>query len=784
MVAESDSAHRPELPVAVGSVVRPAQRTRRSGRLRSTSAFFVGILTLAALVLMPTAGLAAAPAPAPRTVVGTATNLADSVGVTVSGTNSSELAPGQDLLLTVAVQNNTDAAIPVGRVDVYLATLALTTRAALDSWLRPDADANSGDQLLSVPTTEPIPAGAGISLSITVPAASVGLTEANSWGARGVAAILTADDSVVAEGRGTFVWSPGTPTTPVALASIMPITTPESATGLITAKALESYTSSVGLLSRQLDSAIDVPTMVIAIDPQIIASIRVLGRAAPASAVAWLDRLATASNDIFPLGYADADLSLQAQAGTTSLLAPTSFEQAIDPSAFVVPSDTPSSDPSADPTDMPSVTSRTSSETTPSPTPAPTATPGEIVVPTTSDLLAWNYTSTAIAWPVAGQVARADLDVFAGSGLTTTILSSGNVEQSDNFTPNTAVDLPTGLGLVSDSALSAAIRAAAKSTTDQEWRTNVSEAASLLAIVSAENPNSARTLLSTFDRSGQASGNRVGQTMAALNGLSWTDTAPLQAAQNSTPTSTVTFQDEAIDSARVTLARSLLDRESAVADFATILSNPVLVTATQRLDLLALLDTSWTAQPAAWTANVAASLAASFDLMHTVTVTTRGPIIVVGSQVDLRITLNNALNQAVTVRTEIVPSNGRLVVGDTLDTIIQPNSAQAVSVPLSAAVGNGDVVLRVTLFTVNGTPLGQPAPIDVSVRADWEGVGASIFAVLVVGFFGFGIWRNIISRRRERSSEQAQEPRAEETHAAAASAGENASPRPTVTPDV
>jgi hypothetical protein len=75
-------------------------------------------------------------------------------------------------------------------------------------------------------------------------------------------------------------------------------------------------------------------------------------------------------------------------------------------------------------------------------------------------------------------------------------------------------------------------------------------------------------------------------------------------------------------------------------------------------------------------------------------------------------------------------------------------------VPVSAAVGNGDVVLRVTLFTLNGTPLGQPAPIDVSVRADWEGVGASIFAVLVVGFFGFGIWRNIVRRRRERAGEE------------------------------
>ena len=719
----------------------------------------VGIITLIALIVTPALGLAAAPAASPRTTtpVTTATATAtatpaDSVGVTVSGSNSSELLPGQDLLLTVTVQNNTDAAIPVGRVDVYLAALALTTRAALKSWLRPAADANSGDQLLSVPTTEAIPAGAGRTLSITVPAESLGLTEKNSWGARGVAAILTAEDSVVAEGRGTFVWSSGSPTTPVALTTIMPITTPESANGLITAKALESYTSSAGLLARQLDTVVGLPTMAIAIDPQIIASIRVLGSSAPASALAWLDRLAAASNDIFPLSYADADISLEAQAGTTTLLAPTSFAQAIDPSLFVVPSATPVPESTVD---VPSVASRTGAQSTSvTPTPDPTVTPGETVLPTTSELLAWDYTSTTIAWPVAGQVARDDLDVFAASGLTTTILSTGNVAQSDVFTPNAAVTLPTGLGLVSDSALSAAIRAAAEATTTEEWRADVSEASSLLAIVSAENPNSARTLLATFGRNSPTMMTRVAQTMATLHGLPWTNAAPLRSAQVSSPATTVTFQDKAIDPARVTLARSLLDREDAVTEFATILVDPMSVTAAQRLDLLALLDTSWAAQSAAWADSVATSLAASFDLLHAVTVTTRGPIIVVGSQVDLRITLNNALNQAVTVRAEIVPSNGRLVVGDTLETIIQPNSSQAVSVPLRAAVGNGDVVLRVTLFTLNGTPLGQPAPIDVSVRADWEGVGASIFAILVVGFFGFGIWRNIVGRRRERSAGQ------------------------------
>ncbi len=718
--------------------------------MRPVAAFFVAFFTLASLILFPSLAPTAAQA-AQRETTRTATTPPDSVGITVTPSTSSVLTPGQDLALTLTLHNNTDAAVPVGTVDIYLAGLALTTRTALDSWLRPDKDSNSGDLLLSLPTTEIIPVGASTSLSITVPAASVGLTEQNAWGARGVAAVLRIGETVRAEGRGTFVWSQGSVPTPVAVASIMPITVPAGATGLITAKELESYTSSVGLLTSQLDSVFNAPSLTIAIDPQIIASIRVLGTAAPVSALAWLDRLATASNDIFPLAYADADISLQAQAGATAVLTPTSFDPAIDPSLFVVPAEAPGAEPSV--TDMPSVTSHTSSQASATPTPSPTVSPGETVIPTTSDLLAWEYTSTEIAWPAAGNVASSDLDVFAASGQTTTILSSGNVQQSDAFTPNTALTLPTGLGLVSDSALSRAIRTAAEAASDEDWRASMAEAASLLAIVSAENPDSARTLLVTFDRSRTTSTSRVGQTMAALDGLAWANTALLQSALTATPAPTVTFDDESIAASRVAAARSLLDNEAAVTDFATILADPVLITAPQRLGLLALFSTSWTSQSSLWQEQVATSLATSVDLLHAVTVTTRGPIVVVGSNVDLRITLTNALDQTVTVRTEVVPSNGRLVVGDTLATTIQPNSAQAVSVPLSAAVGNGDVVLRVTLFTLTGTPLGQPAPIDVSVRADWEGLGASIFAILVVGFFGFGIWRNIVRRRRENAAE-------------------------------
>ncbi|HZK58855.1 MAG TPA: DUF6049 family protein, partial [Cryobacterium sp.] len=131
-------------------------------------------------------------------------------------------------------------------------------------------------------------------------------------------------------------------------------------------------------------------------------------------------------------------------------------------------------------------------------------------------------------------------------------------------------------------------------------------------------------------------------------------------------------------------------------------------------------------------------------------------------------------DQAVTVRVHVVPSNGRLVVGSDVDAILDADSARTVKVPVTAAVGNGDVTLRVTMFTPDGTPLDEPALISVNVRADWEGLGALIFAAFVVAFFGFGVWRNILRRRRERAAadeEPAEStPSTEDTEAAESTA--------------
>jgi hypothetical protein len=714
---------------------------------------------LAALVCAPLAlapALAAAPAASALSSVSVRTPAAlatatddDSVTIALAPSGSSILRIDQPLQLTVTVTNDTATAIPTGSVQVFLAARALTSRSALDEWLDPDEDSNFGDLLTNVPLTEPVQPHSTVSVAVSVPSDALGLFEWSPWGPRGIAASLSADDKVAASAQSTFVWYPdaseATPpaVSPLNLAVVMPITTPPTTTGLITADELADYTAESGVLTRQLDGVADRP-VAIGIDPMIIASIRVLGSSAPASAVAWLDRLDQVTNDIFPLGYADADPALAAQAGAAGPLAPTSLGFATDPARFA-PNASP--EPSAeDPT--PADPNIPETESTGEPLPG-----GEGTAPTLGQLLAWDYSTTSIAWPADNVVAQSDLPAFAAAGLTDTILASGNVaDDDDSIISSTTVAVGADqVGLVADTGISQALRQAVTAGTDTDWRRAMAELSSQIAVVAAVNPEDSLTLLATMDRGWPPTAGRLSQTIESLANMPWYDATSLTTAAATPVSPDVSFVPLAESAANVDIARRLIEREAEVQSFADALADPAAVTAPHRIALLGLLATSWRTSAGDWRNAVGDSLAASDALLRSVTVSTTGPINVVGSKVDIPITLNNAFDQAVTVRVRVVPSNGRLVVGNDVETVIDADSAKAVSIPVTAAVGNGDVTLRVTLFTPSGSAIDQPSLIAVNVRADWEGIGSRIFAALVVLFFGFGIWRNIVHRRRDRA---------------------------------
>jgi hypothetical protein len=739
MVAESIPERRPVLPTS--SATRPA-------RVRTAlAAVLIGIVTAASAVLIPSSAQAAAPLPTHNasSVKTAASALDDSVSVQLSPTNSVVLHPGEDLRVTATVTNHTASAIPSAVINVYLAERALTSRSAIDAWLNPDATTGTpGDLLQSHQLGAEVQPGHSTSVDLTIPAAEVGLTADNAWGARGIAATLTTGKGVQADGRSTFVWYSGEPITPVTLTTVFPITVPAGsadASGLIPAETLTALTGPGGQLSRELDAVANRP-ITLAIDPMIIASIRILGNSAPAEAVDWLNHLSQVSNDTFPLSYADADIALQAQAGAATLLAPLSFDQDIDPALFTTPPATGDS--------------QGGSPAVPAPgeqTPTPTPTPGAVIPPTTAEILDFDYTTTDVGWPSAGVVSSADLAVFAASGLGSTILSGANVTNSDSsVTPNAVLALDHTVGLTTDDALQSALRAAVIAPNADAWRGAMARASALLAVVAAERSTSAHTLLATFDRASTEPTPFLTQTLEVLGTAPWQTPGNLQSARAGAPTEGVAFSSESEPDRILDPAVRLLTRETELTAFSNALASPLEVTGTQRLELLSLFAVAWEPQSVAWMNAVTTSLAASTKILDSVVVTTKGPINALSSKVEVPVTLTNALDQAVTVRVNVAPSNGRLVVGSDEVTTIEANSARVVKIPVTARVGNGEVTLRVTLFTPAGTPVGEPGMIAVNVKADWEILGTGIFAALVVLFFGFGVWRNIARRRKARNA--------------------------------
>lgn len=731
-------------------------------RLRATSIAALGGLSLAVfgLVVPPASGAVSSSGPAAVA----AAAAGDDVSVSIA--TEPEIGPGQDLAVTVTITNSGMTAIEPGSVEVVLDPDRIGTRAGLDAWLSPsaeDLDAGADAEGPSVTVATPRLAAAGnTTLTASIPASSIGLT-GSEWGVRGLAASYTSGDSEVAEGRGIVTWYAGEQTTITPVAVAMTITAPVGTAGLLNADELAQLTRPGGLLTRQLDGVVG-RDVAVGIDPMVIASIRLLGTSAPESAVSWLEQLAGIDNETFPLAWADADVSVQAQAGVTELLGPTSLDYAIDPANFsgetVAPTPTPT--PTAEseaPDAKPSSTGsgvRSTDAATPSPTDspnAPTVSPTDAMpttLPSLADLLAWPYTATNVAWPAAGSVAASDPAVFSANGLTTTIISSSELADAGTATPRASAVAGDARVALADDRLSTALSAAVGAVTDLEWRTAMDEVAATLAIASAEG-TAESTVLAALDRGWPPTSTRLPATLDALAQLAWAAPAPLLSSLGS-PAASVTIGDDGEAAARIGAVPPLLDDEAQLAAFSTALTDPALLTGRERSELLGLLAVGWIPQPETWNDALSEHRTASVATLNSVSVSPSSEVLVVGSPTFIPVSIRNDFTSEVNVHVEATPSNGRLVVDRGVDVTVEAGSSASVKIPVSAQVGSGKVSLTIAMTSATGVAIGQPYTVVANVQADWESLGAAILGTLVVLFFGFGVVRTIRRRRRERAA--------------------------------
>ncbi|MET1044971.1 MAG: DUF6049 family protein [Microbacteriaceae bacterium] len=690
--------------------------------LRAVLALVLGLTGVGAASL-PTA----TQAPEPEAPSVSLLAVPDSLGV---------VRPGANLRVSVTVANNATTTLDGGEASLHLATGRVDSAAELGEWLDTEPEQGAEPIGRTVATLENVmvPPRSTAELVFDVPAADLGIT-ASITGAYPLTVEFDDADGELAEARSAIVWQPADVTPAVNLGIVMPLVVPREPTGLIDAERLASYTAAAGLLTRQLNAALNPAfPLVIAIDPMILASIRVLGSEAPQNALDWMSRLEAVPNDTFTLSYADSDMTAGLQAGSGAVVHPESFDFAIDPARFAVPEGEP-----------------TNAAT---PSPSPTGEPEEVALPTTQELLAWPSATGAIGWPAADTVTAADLPPLAAAGYQSLILASGNVEGENTSAHVTLAGQDT---LIAHSLVSDMLDDVVGAVSTVQWQQEMARLSAVLATM-AGTDGAGRMALATLDRA-QSSGFRVADTVTMLESLPWVSSASLSAVRASAPTE-ARLVDETHSPEVLGQVTAALQAEGADAAFATVAEDPTNITSQRRLALLSVLSNRWRATSGDWPAAVTQFLDESTALRSSVHVVDRGQILVLADRPDLPIAVRNDLSQPVTVTLTTNPLTGGLAVQErSVSVTLEPESQRNVPVPVQS-VANGNVPVRVTLTSTAGVQIGQPMIIRVNVQAGWETAGTIAVAVLMVLVFGIGITRNILRRRKEAAAaDTGSEPR-------------------------
>lgn len=623
------------------------------------------------------------------------------------------LRPGDSLsvVATLSAGSTGTTSTPVA---LSLGRGALTDDAALQRWLSGDATGVSVQQVATgtVDATSP---GSQTTTTLSVPATDASLAglAAGVYPVQVTAAGLSATSVIV-------VPADTGAQTPIAL--VVPITAAPMTRGLLTANELAELTAVDGALSAQLD-AVDGTGATLAVDPAIPAAIRVLGSAAPPTAVAWLQRLLGLPNDRFALQFGDSDVASQLRAGLSGPLAPTSLQ------TYMSAADFTQSAPAV------------SAASTPDPSPA--STPGQPTYPSTAALLDIGTSTPNVYWPATGS---------AGSDTVAALGALGSADDPAHvLVPSTSVaggarQAAASVGGVSTPVYDAEVSRALADAAGQNDATfrGASLAAAQGYLALARATTGAQPVLAVLDRGTDRSRVSLRATLGLIA------TAPgfagsRLAAVASSPASEITLTDPVVDDARVGDVGALLDDEQVIDRFATILDQPELLTGRERAEVLQVTSISWTGDAARQA--VSDHRDATRTTLDSVGILS-SDFRLVSSSAPLRPWVRNDLPWPVTVVLSVRPDDARLRVQPRTTVDAQASANTRVEVPVEARIANGEVSVDLQLFSPSGEPIGQPQAVDVEVRAEWESIGLIVIIVLVVAFLSLGVVRTVARRRR------------------------------------
>ncbi len=686
---------------------------RRSGvkRLHRLAALFTASATL---VLVGASGAIAAPTPTPTSTPAEPT-------LVLAPLAHGVVAAGAALTATIEVSNPTSTDLAPTSLTLELSNGPLTSSAELEEWID-NGELVADASVIDRPTAPTVVAGDS---EIVVSTVAIEALAGRGPGVYALSATYGGDFV----SRSAIVLPGDTPAA-ATIGVIVAVTAAPQTDGLLTAQELTTLTGTDGRLSDIL-SGVAGTSAILAVDPALLASIRVLGDSAPPSALAWLDRLAALPNERFALQFGDADVSIQADAGLTTLLQPTSLDYAVSADDFA--------------------------NATATPTPGPSATAdaededggNTVTLPDLDELLAVPSARATMYWPAQGRADANALSVLAqqpsATGSPATILlSSAATERSEaRAAASTAEGAPL---LVYEAGSSNAVRATAGAAEGS------SQAASALisAQIALEASSPSGPLLITTERMAELSATSLRAAIDTVFGYPGVVPATLSTLLNAEPTGAESTAQP--DEDAVTRLDMLLAGEASILQFSSIIDDPSLLTAPERSAILQLIGAGWRDEPDAWQAALIAHAEATATTLTSVAIQEPSTVQLLSPEAVLPFFVRNDLPFAANVVLVSTPGSLRLDVERTLTVTAEPGVNTRVEVPVRARVGSGEVTIELRLLSPTFEQVGPVQRAQVTVRAEWERIGIIGLGSIVFLLLGAGFIRTIRRRRRTRAA--------------------------------
>ncbi len=633
------------------------------------------------------------------------------------------LRPGEDLTVRVLLTNTGEDEVAAPRAYVRIERIRPGTRADLATWLDQPSTAGGGGRVgsraASTTAPDPLAPGAAVELTVTVPAADVGLLDRpDVWGPRGLA-VEAADGSRRVGLERTFVLWATDGAIPQARVSVLaPVVGPPAVpAGVedvpVPGDGLDALVGADGRLADVLAVARSHPDVSLAVDPALVAA----ARAADGEPGTWAqDLLAlSAGRDVMVLPWGDPDLTALAHAGTPDLL-----RAAVERSRAATAGGDRQDAPLAGRTD--------------------------------------------VLWAPGPATDQATAALAAEAGAEVLVLRPGDLPPRDGEAGSARTDAGGGLvGLVPDEVLTQLLVEPESLDPDATRATVVQRVLAELSVVARSSDDGPQHLLVAPPRGWTPDTEVVDAVLAAVQDAPWSRLSSLSSLLGAssgtaarTPLPAQTSVEAALGAEDV---RRLAESRAATQAFAAVTTDPAAIIEGVDEAVLAPLATAWRAEPAA-RAGLVDSVTAAVDARRTgLELAQTSTQNIISASGEVRFSVRNALPADATVRVRTTPRKACLQAGASEAVVVPAGGEAAVPVPVRATA-NCDVEVEAVLTSADGVELSAPVTFLARVTPTIESVGTGVVGVLLAIGLVLGIVRTV--RRGQSARRGARRVREEE----------------------